>query len=143
MTEGAIREAYPFPEDELLYWTGSGFTDPGKHSYVAVARLPDWHRLEVNGAVHNNSHRLVIHTPIRGPVSFLTRPRDMEGFVLNALRLTAESGITFGPEDEIHLYESWLESNLGGTIVWHPKDGGEEYVIADEKAEAGDDEVDR
>lgn len=132
--EDTVEDAYPFPDDELLYHSGTGFTDRTKHSYSAVGKLPGWHRLEVNGAPHNNSHRLVIHTPIRGPVSFLTRPRDMEGLLLNVLRLAAEGDGVLGPKGEIHLHQKWLEQNLGGSVEWHPDD---DYVPKDAKEAAG------
>lgn len=126
--EDTVADAYPFPDDELLYYTGTGFTDRRKHSYTAIGVLPENHRLEVNGAPHNNSHRLVIHTPIRGPVSFLTRPLDMEGLLLCALRLAVEGEGVLGPKGELHLHQRWLEDNLGGPIEWHPRDDDPVYV---------------
>lgn len=135
MTEDdSVEAAYPFPDDELIYHTGRGFTDRTAHSYTAASRLPDWHRLEVNGAPHHNSHRLTIHTPIRGPVSFLTRPRDMEGLLLNVLRIAADGDGVMGPAGELHLHQRWLEQQLGIPVTYHPT---EEYIPKDDK-EASD-----
>lgn len=91
MTDIDHPEGYPFPDDELIYCSAYDSFDPDANSYIAVARLPEEHELTVGGKVHDNTHRLVIHTPIRGPTAFLVNPQaDGFGILAAALNILAE-----------------------------------------------------
>ncbi|SFS62891.1 hypothetical protein [Halostagnicola kamekurae] len=134
MGHDEVREHYKrhFPDDECVYVSGTGFTDPTKHSYTALGKLPETDSRSYNGCEHVNTHRLVIHTPAKGPVDFLTRHEDMEGFVIVALRLAIEGDNRFGPAGELVFNQEWLEDNLGGPIQWEARSDDPDYVEADD-----------
>lgn len=82
---------YPFPEDELVYCSAFSDFDPDANSYIAVSRLPEEHTVEINGKEHSNTHRLVIHSPIRGPVAFMINPQaDGHALLSAVLNIMAE-----------------------------------------------------
>lgn len=122
-----VPDVYPFPDDEVIYCTAREGFDPDGESFTAIARLPDDHEMFINGVKHHNTHRLTVYTPLRGPVSFLTRPLDGEGFGLAALRLLAEDGDGPTPTGELKLNRRWLESHLGIPVEFtDPMDPDEE-----------------
>lgn len=91
MTEIEPPEGYPFPDDEIIYCSAYDGFDPDANSYIAVARLPEEHVLTVGGKKHDNTHRLTIHTPIRGPTAFLVNPQaDGFDFLAVAMNILAE-----------------------------------------------------
>lgn len=91
MTEIEPPAGYPFPDDELVYCSAYSDFDPDANSYIAVARLPESHTVEINGKEHTNTHRLVIHSPTRGPEAFMVNPQADQLALLSAvLNIMAE-----------------------------------------------------
>lgn len=84
-------EGYPFPDDDLVYCSAFSDFDPDANSYIAVARLPEDHTVDINGKEHTNSHRLVIHSPTRGPEAFMVNPEaDVHALLSAVLNLMAD-----------------------------------------------------
>lgn len=105
---------YPFPDDELVYCSALSGFDPDANSYVALARLPEDHRVDVNGKRHENSHRLVVHSPLRGPESFLVNPAaDWLALLSAVLVLMAEDPERHGGEGSAVFSKRFVESRSG------------------------------
>lgn len=87
-------DGYPFPGDEVIFCSAYSDFDPDANSYIAVARLPESHTVEINGKQHTNTHRLVIHSPTRGPEAFMVNPQADQWALLSAvLNIMAEDGV--------------------------------------------------
>lgn len=105
---------YPFPDDELVYCSAYDGFDPDANSYVALARLPKDHTVEVNGKEHNNSHRLVVHSPVRGPECFLVNPgADWLALLCAVLNLMAEDPDRHGGEGKASFVPSFVGPRAG------------------------------
>lgn len=108
-----IPETYPFPEDEILYCSAYDHFEPQKNSYIAVAKLPEEHTVEIDGKVHDNTHRLVIHSPVRGTETFMINPKmDSEGLLTAVLTIAGENE-NMGNIGEITINKRFFESKTG------------------------------
>lgn len=75
----SLPPAYPFESDELIASTTiDSEWEVGKDSYLSLSKLPEDELHEFNGRVHENTHRLVIHTPEKGSIAFLMNEKDLE-----------------------------------------------------------------
>lgn len=107
---------YPFPNDVVLWTAPSGNINPDSDSYTALARLPEGHTVEVNGREHRNTHRLVIHTPVRGPTAFLVQETDAESLISAGLILLGEYGSKHGGEGTAAVWEPYYNERLPVTV---------------------------
>lgn len=112
--KAALPPVYPFPEDEILWWSGGdGFT-VGEDSYFAVARLDEEDTRVFNGRDHTNRHRLVIHTPVRGSVAMFINGGDLQAMLaLATAGLSDNDSGLHGSRGEFMLYDEWLEGYAG------------------------------
>lgn len=119
-------EGYPFPNDRVIYCSAYDDFDPAANSYISLARLPEDHTVEINGKEHTNSHRLVIHSPVRGPTSFLVNPAaDAQGLLSAVLTLMAEDESKRGGLGTASFNPEFFERKLGVRIPLETKDGAE------------------
>lgn len=85
-------KGYPFPDDEIIWSSALSDFDPQKNSCITVARLPKEHTIKINGKKHVNTHRLAIHSPVRGTETFMINIQaDIHALVSAVLVLMAES----------------------------------------------------
>lgn len=117
MTEETIihqPEGYPFPSDELVYCSAYSDFDPDANSYIAVARMPESHTVQAGPKAHENSHRLVIHTPVRGPTAFMVNPSaDWLALLSAVVVLMAEDPDRHGGPGVASASASFLERKTG------------------------------
>lgn len=108
-----LKGTYPFPDDEVLWASAYGSFEPGRDSYVAVARMPGERTAVVSGKEHTNTHRLVVYTPVRGPVAFQVNPEaDAQALMFAAFVLEAESD-HHGDGGEVSMWAPFVEKKTG------------------------------
>lgn len=113
---------YPFPDDNILWTSARSDFDPHSDSYVALAELPDTHKVEINGRSHRNTHRLVIHSPTRGPVSFLTTEADAFSLISAGLLLLAPSETAHGGKGVAKINANLFNRKLPVEVDFTPLD---------------------
>lgn len=116
MSDIEMPPGYPFPDDYLLWVAPSGEINPNRDSYTALARLPGTHTVEINGREHHNTHRLVIHSPVRGPTAFLVHETDAESLISAGLILMGEYPSKHGGEGTASLWEPYYDRRLPITV---------------------------
>lgn len=104
---------YPFPEDEIIYCTTRDYDDfdSGEDSYFALARLPQPSEHIFDGTEHFNTHRLTMHTPEKGSVSFLMNHYDFENLIPMLVRgfLDSQEEVMAEEFEEPMMSLTWLE----------------------------------
>lgn len=115
-------ENYPFPDDDLVWCSARSDFDPRSDSYVAVAKLPDTHTVTVNGREHTNTHRLVIYSPVRGPVSIMTQETDAFSLISAGLCLLGPSDKAHGGEGSAKINANLFDRKLPVDVDFTPKD---------------------
>lgn len=113
---------YPFPDDDLIYCSALSDFDPDANSYVALARLPEDHRTEINGKLHENTHRLVIHSPTRGPECFLTTFYDAQALICARLVLKSERDSGFAERGVATLNDEFFSRKTGVDVRFNPEE---------------------
>lgn len=114
---------FPYPGERIVYSSARNapnFT-PGEDSWFCISKL-DNKRVDLFGdRKHHNPYRLIIHSPLRGSVSFYIQSADAQILIQALLSLMADDN-TYRDDDEneVTISKSYIEDLISDdySINW-------------------------